>query len=130
MKTRVGCVPLHKNSTAGQFVWRIVGNRPDHHGINSQNAGWPAGFTRTRSLDSTADDGLLNDFQRYDFKVRYCLEFGETSQRKATTVQRWFVVLVKKWRNGNPTRLWKKIVNLGLGTDFRQDEVASGSAEQ
>ena len=130
MKTRIGCVPLNTQSTAGRFVRRIVGNRPDHHGINSQNTGWLAGFTGTRSLDSTADDGSLNDSQRYDLKVGDCLEFSETTQRKATTVQRWFVVLVKKWRTGNPTRLWKKIVNLGLGTDFRQDEVASGSAEQ
>ena len=127
MKTRVGCVPLNTKSTAGRFVRRIVGNRPDHHGINSQSADWPAGCTGTRSLDTTADDRLLNDFQRYDLKVGGCPQFGETSQRKATTVQRWLVVLVKKCRNGNPTRL---IVNLGLGTDFRQDEVASGSAEQ
>ena len=65
--------------------------------------------------------GLRNESQRHDFKVGDCLELGQTSQGKATTLQRSFFTLVEKWCNGNANQLGKKMGNVGLRADFQEE---------
>ena len=95
------------------------------NGIDTQNHGKPARFTRLRKIDLVIDHRFFDNTNRHHLEARDRLQLGKVSECKPSAIHGAVVALIEKWRYRNFVELRERIMKDRLVADVRQENRAA-----